>query len=111
VGHLATFEMTSVVPMGRYSAAMKRLGIGIDGRRFYDVHVEADAVHEVIAFHEMVGGLLEAEPEMEGDVWFGARALMQVEERFARHLLDSWAAGRSSLRYDVTGSEPERLAS
>jgi hypothetical protein len=111
VGHLATFEMTSVQPMGRYSAAMERLGFDERSRRFYDVHVEADAVHEVIAFQEMVAALLDDEPRLEADVWFGARALMQVEERFARHLLDSWAAGRSSLRYVVTGSDLERVAS
>jgi hypothetical protein len=111
VGHLATFEMTSVGPMGRYSAAMERLGLDKGARRFYDVHVEADAVHEVIAFQEMVAALLEDEPDLEADVWFGARALMQVEERFARQLLDSWAAGGTSLRYVVAGSELERVAS
>src|SRR5438045_2693004 len=49
VGHLALFEMTSVVPMARYSAALERLGVGRVARRFYDVHVEADAVHQFIA--------------------------------------------------------------
>jgi hypothetical protein len=29
---------------------MERLGFDERSRRFYDVHVEADAVHEVIAF-------------------------------------------------------------
>jgi hypothetical protein len=42
VGHLAVFEMTSVEPMGRYSNALARFGIGPKGRRFYDVHVTAD---------------------------------------------------------------------
>src|SRR5205807_8709536 len=46
VGHLAVFEMTSVVPMSRYSAALRRLGVDHSARLFYDVHVEADAVHE-----------------------------------------------------------------
>ncbi|HKY74749.1 MAG TPA: iron-containing redox enzyme family protein, partial [Acidimicrobiia bacterium] len=49
VGHLAVFEMTSVEPMGRYSRTLQRLGIPATARRFYDVHVEADARHEVIA--------------------------------------------------------------
>lgn len=98
VGHLAVFEMTSVVPMARYSRALTRLGFGADACRFYDVHVEADARHEVIAVDAMAGGLAEAEPALAGDILFGARAAMAVEERFAGHVLDCWGRGRSSLR-------------
>ena len=97
VGHLALFEITSVVPMGRYSGALARLGFGEAARRFYDVHVVADAEHEVIALERMVGPFAEAEPELAGDVVFGARAVMHLEERLARSLLDAWSAGQSSL--------------
>jgi hypothetical protein len=97
VGHLAVFEMTSVVPMSRYSRALRRLGVRRSGRRFYDVHVEADAVHENIALNDLVGSFARQEPEQAGEVLFGARALMDVEARFAAHLLSSWQAGRSSL--------------
>lgn len=98
VGHLALFEMTSVTPMGRYSRALERLGLGERARRFYDVHVVADAVHEVIASERLAAGLVRAEPELAADVVFGAKAVMAVEERFARHLLHAWAAAHSSLR-------------
>jgi len=98
VGHLALFEMTSVVPMGRYRDALARFGVGAPGQRFYAVHVEADAEHQVIALDEMVGGLVDQEPHLADDVVFGAAALDVVERRFSAHLLDSWAAGRSSLR-------------
>lgn len=98
VGHLAVFEMTSVLPMGRYAAVTSKLGLGSAARRFYDVHVEADAHHEVLAGTELVGGLAAAEPALGGDILFGARAVMAVEERFAARLLDCWAEGRSSLR-------------
>ena len=97
VGHLAVFEMTSVEPMGRYSLALRRLGIPAVARQFYDVHVEADARHEVIAARDLACGLARAEPQLAGDILFGARALMAVEARFAAHLLDSWAVGTSSL--------------
>lgn len=97
VGHLAVFEMCSVGPMGRYAAAFRRLGFPDRAARFYDVHVEADAHHEVVARDQMVAGLLEAEPELGGDVLFGARALAAVESRFASHLLDAWRAGVTSL--------------
>jgi hypothetical protein len=98
LGHLAVFEMTSVVPMGRYSAALRRLGVPECGRRFYDVHVEADVLHEKIALDEMVDGFAAAEPHLGDQVLFGARALMRTEADFAGHLLESWADGRSSLR-------------
>ena len=97
VGHLALFEMTSVGPMGRYAQALTRLGIGTAGRRFYDVHVEADAWHEEIAQTELVAGLLEHEPNCGGTIMFGVHALMEVERRFAEHLFHAWSGGRSSL--------------
>lgn len=98
VGHLALFEMCSVGPMGRYAAAVRRLGFPDRAARFYDVHVDADAHHEVVARDAMVAGLLGAEPELGGDVLFGARALAAVETRFASYLLDAWQAGDTSLR-------------
>jgi hypothetical protein len=98
VGHLAVFEMTSIEPMARYSQALAGHGIGDDGRRFYDVHVMADARHGVIALDRMVAGLLAAEPESGPDLLFGAAALMTVERAFTEHLLDAWSAGSSSLR-------------
>jgi hypothetical protein len=97
VGHLSAFEMTSVVPMSRYSRALRRLGIGRPGRRFYDVHVDADAMHEQIALHDLAGAFVRQEPQQAGEVLFGARALMDVEARFAGHLLSCWATDQSSL--------------
>jgi hypothetical protein len=44
------------------------------------------------------------EPGQAGEVLFGARALMDVEARFAAHVLGAWEAGRSSLlERDVDG--------
>ncbi|HEV2810989.1 MAG TPA: iron-containing redox enzyme family protein [Acidimicrobiales bacterium] len=97
VGHLAAFEMTSVVPMGRYAAALARLGVSPRGRRFYDVHVAADAVHEVVACERLAGGLADAEPALAADIVLGARALIAVEERFARHVLECWESDTTSL--------------
>ena len=97
VGHLAVFEMTSVEPMGRYSNALARFGIGPEGRRFYDVHVTADERHALIARDKMVAGLIRAEPELSADLLFGAAAVLMLEQRFASHLLDAWADNRSSL--------------
>lgn len=96
-GHLAVFETTSVVPMGRYRDALERLGVGPDAQRFYDVHVQADVHHRVVACRQLAGGLAAAEPTVAPDIAFGAKALMLVEERFTWALLDAWRRGRSSL--------------
>jgi len=101
VGHLAMFEMTSPVPNRRYGAGLRRLGIEGDTLEFYDEHVEADAVHEAIAAHDLAQGLAVAEPGLAADVLFGAAALLALEDRFARELLGAWEVGRSSLRLPV----------
>ncbi|MGC1165899.1 MAG: iron-containing redox enzyme family protein [Solirubrobacterales bacterium] len=97
VGHLAGFEMTSSIPNRRYGNAMRRLGYGRAVTHFYDEHVEADAVHENIATWDLAGGLAAAEPDTAADILFGARALLALEARWAAHLLDSWARGKTSL--------------
>ena len=97
VGHLAAFEMTSSIPNRRYGNALRRLGYGPEATLFYDEHVEADAVHENIAAWDLAGGLARAEPDVAGDIVFGARALLALESRWGAHLLDAWRARRSSL--------------
>src|SRR5829696_620035 len=98
VGHLALFEMTSVGPMGRYAAAVRRLTGSEAAARFYDVHVVADEHHQRLALDGLVEPFVAAEPDMAADVVFGARALGVVEGRLTAHLLDSWGDGRTSLR-------------
>jgi hypothetical protein len=97
VGHLALFEMTSSIPNRRYANGLRRLGLEA-ATPFFDEHVEADAVHEAIASVDMAGGLVRDEPHLAGDVLWGARALVLVEARWARHLLAAWEEGRTSLR-------------
>jgi hypothetical protein len=98
VGHLAAFEMTSSVPNRRYGNALRRHGFGKDVTDFYDEHVEADAVHEMIAAWDLAGGLAREEPALAADILFGARALLALEERWAARLLAAWEAGETSLR-------------
>ncbi|MDQ1688589.1 MAG: hypothetical protein QOK42_1564 [Frankiaceae bacterium] len=96
-GHLATFEMTSVAPMGNYAAAMRRLGMSTDSRHFYEVHVVADAHHSSVGAEELAGGLVEQEPELLPQVLFGAAAVSVLERHFADHVLDSFGQGETSL--------------
>ncbi len=106
VGHLALFEMTSSVPNRRYANALRRLGLGEDATDFFDEHVVADAVHENIAAVDLAGGLVRQQPALCADVLWGARALVALEARWAAHLLDAWAEGRSSLRAPLQAVAP-----
>jgi len=111
VGHLAMFELTSTTPNRRYGNGLRRLGFDDQATRFFDEHVEADAVHEAIAADDLVGSLVEAEPELAPDVLFGARALLALEGRFGERLLSAWRCDRSSLRptdrpHVLTRSQP-----
>jgi Iron-containing redox enzyme len=97
VGHLAAFEMTSVIPMSRYAQAVRNM-LGSDvGAEFYDVHVAADVGHEAIATHDLIPGLADTDPSALGDVPFGVAALLDVEGRFTANLMNAWTHGESSL--------------
>ncbi|AYN38059.1 iron-containing redox enzyme family protein [Streptomyces dangxiongensis] len=98
VGHFAEVEITSSPASRRLADAMRRTGAGPAAEFFYDEHVEADAVHEQVVRQEVIGGLLEEEPELAPDVTFGIDATEFLEDRLGRRLLADWRAGRSSLR-------------
>jgi hypothetical protein len=83
--------------MSRYSAWLKSLGVPERGRRFYDVHVEADEEHQYVAVDELVGGLLETEPDQAEAVLFGAKAVALIERLFAEHVVAAWRDNRTSL--------------
>ncbi|MEJ5947061.1 iron-containing redox enzyme family protein, partial [Pseudokineococcus basanitobsidens] len=97
VGHLAAFEMTSSLPNRRYGAGMRRLGFDRDATWFFDEHVEADAVHEQVAAHDLAGGFVRQHPGRVDEVLLGAAAGLALDDVAGGHLLASWEAGRSSL--------------
>ncbi|MDA0167264.1 iron-containing redox enzyme family protein [Solirubrobacter ginsenosidimutans] len=98
VGHLALFEMTSSVPNRRYASGLRRLGYGEDACLFFDVHVVADAVHESVAAVDLAGGLAKQDPKLGADVLWGARALLEIDGRWARETMSAWGGNSSSLR-------------
>ena len=107
LGHLAVFEMTSVRPMARYAAAIRRLVPDPEGTaaaRFFDVHVAADGLHGPIATDRLIAGFVEDHPDEADEVLFGAAALLHVERRFAEHLLHAWSRGTTSLARPLVGS-------
>jgi hypothetical protein len=57
-------------------------------------------VHENIAAVDLAGGLARQEPQLTGQILWGARALSALERRWTDHLLGAWERGVSSLRAD-----------
>ncbi|MFE9441840.1 iron-containing redox enzyme family protein [Streptomyces sp. NPDC006602] len=106
VGHFAAVEITSSPGSRRLAEAMRRTGAGRAAEFFYDEHVEADAVHEQVVRHEVIGGLLAQEPDLATDVVFGVDATGHLEDRLAAGLLTDWRAGRSSLRTPIASETP-----
>ena len=99
VGHLALFEMTSSIPNRRYATGLRRLGLDDPAAtRFFDEHVEADAVHEAIAAVDLAGGLARGRAgARRGHPLGRARAAWPSRGAGRAALLDAWEAGRSSL--------------
>ncbi|MEO6350989.1 MAG: iron-containing redox enzyme family protein, partial [Candidatus Limnocylindrales bacterium] len=102
VGHLALFEMESSVPNRRYGNGLRRLGLGEQATDFFDEHVMADAIHEAVAAVDLAGGLARQQPELTGDILWGAATLVELDGRMARHTLAAWEMGVSSLRIELS---------
>jgi hypothetical protein len=90
--------MTSSLPNRRYGQGLRRLGGDEAAARFYDEHVQADAVHEQIAAHDMCGGLTDAQPSLAGDILYGAACSLALERLFAEYVLGCWRKETTSLR-------------
>lgn len=111
-GHLAIFEMTSSLPAKRWVAGLERLGLDEDATEFFDEHVEADAVHEQLAAHDLCGSLVADEPQLLPDVLLGAAVSQGLDAAATGAVLEAWQEGRTALRcplpsrrvvIDVTG--------
>jgi Iron-containing redox enzyme len=98
VGHLALLEMDSTQPNRRYANGLRRLGFGQEATDFFDEHVEADAVHETLAAHDLAGALATDDPNVAADILFGARSMLLVDVVAATRTMHSFEAGVSSLR-------------
>jgi hypothetical protein len=91
MGHLAAFEATSSVPSRRIAAGIERVGLPETVSAYFHEHVEADAVHEQVAVHDICGNLVTEEPALHDDVLFGAAACLHLAALSATELLERWA--------------------
>lgn len=97
VGHFTAAEISTSPSAQRMVAALERLGADARCTRFFTEHVEADAVHEQVMRHDVIGDLLAREPELAGDVVFGIQATELLEGALTQRLLPAWRSGESSL--------------
>lgn len=97
MGHLAAFEMTSSVPCRRYLQGARRLELGAAVERYFDEHVEADAVHEHLALLGICVPLVEETPSLAGDVLFGAATSTLLDAIAGDAMVTAWREGRSTL--------------
>ena len=86
LGHLAAFEATSSLPSTDMVRGLQRLGFDDTVSRYYDEHIEADAVHEHLArtICDLATG---GDPDLEAEVGFGAFVCLFTEERSAQRLV------------------------
>ncbi len=92
MGHLAAFEGTSSLPSADMVRGLRRLGFDERVARYYDEHVEADAVHEHLARRDICDRMTQGDPELEHEVAFGAWVCLELEARNAASLLPVRAA-------------------
>lgn len=97
LGHFAATEITSSPGSARFVAGLRRLGAPEECVHFYAEHVEADAVHEQVMRHDVIGDLLRREPELAPDVVFGMRSLAFLDDLAGEKLVAAWRRGESSL--------------
>ena len=96
-GALAVFEMTSCIPNRRYGDGMRRLGFDERATRFFDEHVEADAVHEAVAATDLAGSLAADDPSRTEAILFGAHALVATDDVASGAIVEAWRRGATSL--------------
>ena len=97
MGHLGAFEATSSLPCRRYAGGVRRLGLPDQVAAYFDEHVEADAVHEQLAFRDICAELAAQDQSLLADVFFGATVCLYLDAVAGQQMLDAWQAGRTTL--------------
>lgn len=92
LGHLAAFEASSSSPSRRLALGLRRLELDESLVDYYTEHVTADAIHDQLACRSICGALVAEEPTQADEVFFGAYTCLDLEARYADHMLQRWTA-------------------
>ena len=98
MGHLGAYEATSSIPCRKYAGGVRRLGLPEVVAAYFDEHVEADAVHEQLAFRDICAALVTSGQAEERDVVLGVVACLLMDAVVGELMLEAWADGRRTLR-------------
>jgi hypothetical protein len=98
MGHLGAFEATSSLPCRKFAGGARRLGLPEAVAFYFDEHVEADAVHEQLAFRDICAELVSTGQAEERDVVLGSAICLLMDTVVGERMLEDWEAGRSTLR-------------
>jgi len=105
MGHLGAYEATSSIPCRKYAGGVRRLGLPEVVAAYFDEHVEADAVHEQLAFRDICGALVTSGQAEERDVVLGAAACLLMDAVVGELMFGVWIEGRSTLRDGAVTAE------
>ena len=92
MGHLAAFEASSSVPCRKIVGGIERVGLPDAVAAYFSEHVEADAVHEQVAAHDICGALVAEDPSLRAEVLFGAASCLHLDAVSGAELLARWTA-------------------
>lgn len=98
VGQLTAFEMTSSLPCRRIVKGAERLELDPRVTRYFDEHIEADAVHEQLAARGICHELATQRPDLHDDILLGAAACILLEARAGEQMINAWERDESALR-------------
>ena len=93
LGQLCLLELDSVQPCRAQVEVWDTAGLPASARRWYDVHVLADAEHEKIIRGQLVPAIGECTPWLVADAAFGASATWEIQQQVASQLTRSWVRG------------------
>ncbi len=110
IGQLALFEMDSVDPNQKMVHACERLGLADEVTAFFQVHVLADAEHEVIAARAFLDEYPVDEPDQVDNLLLGIRTQSLIDGVLGAHAVTAWAEGRSALRSSAVMSSDRPAA-
>jgi hypothetical protein len=102
VGALGAIELTAPGRAQRVNAGLKRLGIGGDARRYFALHATLDVKHSLAWNREVIGPLVEENPDVAPSIAEGA--LMRLSagkrcfDRYRRELWESSSHAKPSAR-------------
>ena len=99
VGHLALFEMTSSIPNRRYATGLRRLGFDEPRRPSSSTSTSRPTPCTRASPRSTSPAAWPGRSRRSArDILWGARALLAIDGRWARHLMAAWERGASSLR-------------